>query len=121
MNLLYGLTRRVFIASADGVVKYDYLLDTRNFVPQQVLDVLIVPFPYGLLVGEKLFLGGVAVNREPGVVGSEFMFSSSKIMDVAAVVFLLEVAARTINFGPCLPLVTAEVDMLEICSSHIEG
>jgi hypothetical protein len=93
MNLLHRLTRRVLLPSADGVVENDHLLDARNLVSKHVLYLLVIAFHYSLLFGEKLLLGRIVVDSEPRVVSSELMFPSTQVVNLSAMVLLLEVVA----------------------------
>jgi hypothetical protein len=120
MNLLYGLTGRVLLASSNSVIEDYYFLDTRDLVSEHVLYFLVVPLSYSLIVGEQFFLGRIVVDRESGVVGSELMLSPSQIMDLSAVVLLLKVVARTVHLRPGFSLVASGINVLEVCRSHFE-
>lgn len=120
MNLLHRLTRRVLYPATNGVVKDDYLLDAVNLVSEHSFYLLVVAFHYSLLISEQLLLGRIVGDVEAGVVGSEFMFPSAQVVNFSAMVLLLEVVARPINFGPRLSGIGSGINVLKVCGRHVE-
>ena len=68
VDLLYGLAWRARETTADGVVEDEYLLDTPEAFFKESLDFGVVFVADEGFIGEGLFDGGRAEDREAGVV-----------------------------------------------------
>ena len=118
MDLLDRLAGSIFDSSADGMVEDEDFFDSCELLTEQMLYFAVVVVPDDGIVDKELLFGGLVINFESRVVGSELMLTATKIMDLARVRIQLKVGARPINFGPRLACVGTCVDVDEICCSH---
>ena len=122
VDLLYWLTRGVFVSPSNRVVEDVHFLDSWKVLAEHVFDFRVVAAAHCRIVREDLLLCWRVVDSEAGVIGIEAVHVVTDVVHASLVVPHLEGHAGPIDFAPWLfRCARGEVDMFEGSSRHLRG
>ena len=122
VNLLYRLTRRVFVSPSDRVVEDVHFLDSWKVLAEHIFDFRVVTAAHCRIVREDLFLCWRFVDSEAGIVGVKAVRAVTNVVHASLVVPHLKGHAGPVDFAPWLfRCARGEVNVFEGGGRHSRG